>query len=53
MRLSGAEAVFQPEGGQGEGIAMKDVKRLAQNLRIYGYLLSTSFRQRMDCLFGL
>ena len=34
-----AEAVFQPEGGQGEGIAMKDVKRLAQNLRIYGYLL--------------
>ncbi len=48
-----AEAVFQPEGGQGEGIAMKDVKRLAQNLRIYGYLLSTSFRQRMAYRAGV
>ena len=48
-----AAAVFQPEGGQGEGIAMKDVKRLAQNLRIYGYLLSTSFRQRMAYRAGV
>ena len=48
-----AEAIFQPEGGQGEGIAMKDVKLLAQNLRIYGYLLSTSFRQRMAYRAGV